>query len=1242
MNVGGSSARGPRNITVPRRIALAIAVSYAVLGGIWIVFSDRLLPVIVATPEELLRMNIVKGLAFILVTSSLLYALLRVAPRAPEEGAAPRTRGWLLLVVFVALASAILAVGYFVQREVTETLEVRHEATLRQVASLKAGQVEIWLDRKHDLVEIIAHSTRWASLAPAARDGDPAALAELRIELGALTQQLGNEGVQLGFRQAGLVLADTSGVPVAAAGTAIDRSFVAAAVRRLRDEGRGFFHTDGGGIGLQMAFTAATADSGVPAAQQFFLLMLVQDPINTVNSLHEIMARWPAPEAQGAAALARLGDGGRLELLPGFGTPWFDGDAVAFPVSPALDGALQHRRGIRGGYLGEYVAGQHAMLALARVPGTEWIVAAVMDRTQAVAGVAALITATQVAVLGAIVIAGWLILLLFREQRAHSRALLANVVRERDALDQHFSYLSRFANDIVLLSDATGRIVNCNDRAVSAYGRPRESLIGCALSDLCPPAVRAAGERGFMQALDSGDSRFETWQHSTHRGEFPVEISARTFTVDGEQFIQSIVRDVSAQRLAEQQLRASEARFRNTFDHSAVGIAHVSVDGRFIMVNQHFADLLGYAPEEMRGMQVWSLSVSEDLPRELQMGKALLAGERGDYVIEKRYRRKDGELLWAHLTVSAVRAENSQVEYLIGVVADIGPRKQLEREVQRRSLLYRTLSETNRAIARAEGIDEVLAAACGIVVSGGLFSRAAVTRFDSGAGEPTVVATAGPKARELAGELLELQARSGIFPVLSSDASPDGTVVINDVESGPISANTRLACLRHEVRAFASLPLGDPMMPEGRFMVFAQEADFFAGDTLDLLLDMARDLSVALARFREAAKREMAEQHAREVAQRMSTLVEAAPIPVYDIDADGLVGELWNPAAERVFGWRREEVRGRPLPIVPEDPAAQAEFAALREKVLAGERLAGVELRRRRRDGSAVYISLSTARIPGSSQTILSVAEDITSRHDAAEAVSRARDELELRVAERTAELSAARDRAEEADRIKTAFLANMSHELRTPLNSIIGFSSLLLSGAPGAVNEEQGKQLAIVRHAGERLLTLIEDILDISRLQAVDAMLPREPAALKDMILRAVDTLRPQAAGRGLSMETDIEPCVALAEPRRLEQVLLNLLSNAVKYTDTGGVWVKCRHVGDHVEVSVEDTGPGISAEEQARLFVPFSQLKRSDSGREGTGLGLAISRRLVEAMGGSISVDSEAGRGSIFTVRLDAARAS
>jgi len=904
--------------------------------------------------------------------------------------------------------------------------------------------------------------------------------------------------------------------------------------------------------------------------------------------------------------------------------------------------AARYQHGLGGVFSGEYVDGQQAMLAFARVPGTDWLVTAVMDRTGAMARAAGLVHATQVAVLAAIAIAGWLILLLFREQRAHSRALLANVVRERDALDQHFSYLSRFANDIVLLSDATGRIVNCNDRALSAYGRPREALIGSALSDLCPPAVKAAGERGLMQALNAGDSRFETWQYSTDRGEFPVEISARTFTVDGEQFIQSIVRDISEQRMAEQQLRASEARFRNTFDHSAVGIAHVSLEGRFLMVNRHFSNLLGYSPQELQDMEVWSLSLPEDLPRELQFGKALLAGERDDFTVEKRYRHKDGGVFWAQLTVSAVRNESGEAEYVIGVIEDIGPRKQLESEVQRRSLLYRTLSETNRAIARAEAIDEVLVAACSIVVSGGLFSRAAVTRFDSDAGEPTVVAAAGPQARVLAGELLELQARSGIFPALNADASPDGAIVINDAESGPISANTRLACLRHDVRAFASLPLGDPMMPEGRFMVFAREADFFAGDTLDLLLDLARDLSVAMARFREAAEREMAEGRAREIAQRMALLVEAAPIPIYDIDADGRVGGLWNPAAERVFGWRREEIRGRPLPIVPEDAEAQAEFAGWREKVLAGERVAGVELLRRRRDGSPVYISLSTARIPGSPPMILSVAEDITSRHEAAETVRRARDELELRVAERTAELSAARDRAEEADRIKTAFLANMSHELRTPLNSIIGFSSLLLSGAPGAVNEEQGKQLAIVRHAGERLLTLIEDILDISRLQAVDAVLPREPVPLRDLVLRAVDTVRPQAVGRGLYLETDIESCAAMAEPRRLEQVLLNLLSNAVNYTAAGGVRVKCRRVDEHVEIAVEDTGAGISAEEQARLFIPFSQLKRSDSGREGTGLGLAISRRLVEAMGGRILVDSETGRGSIFTVRLDIARAS
>jgi signal transduction histidine kinase len=163
--------------------------------------------------------------------------------------------------------------------------------------------------------------------------------------------------------------------------------------------------------------------------------------------------------------------------------------------------------------------------------------------------------------------------------------------------------------------------------------------------------------------------------------------------------------------------------------------------------------------------------------------------------------------------------------------------------------------------------------------------------------------------------------------------------------------------------------------------------------------------------------------------------------------------------------------------------------------------------------------------------------------------------------------------------------------------------------------------------------------VLDLSRLQADNAPLPCERTPLRDMVLRIADTLRPQATRRGLTLETEIGPCVAIAEPRRLEQVITILVSNAIRHTQAGAVRVQCGTQNGVVAIAVEDSGPGISVTEQQRLFVPFSATQQRAAAAGDAGLNLAIARRLVEAMGGGIWVDSEPERGNVFTVRLEAA---
>ena len=274
---------------------------------------------------------------------------------------------------------------------------------------------------------------------------------------------------------------------------------------------------------------------------------------------------------------------------------------------------------------------------------------------------------------------------------------------------------------------------------------------------------------------------------------------------------------------------------------------------------------------------------------------------------------------------------------------------------------------------------------------------------------------------------------------------------------------------------------------------------------------------------------------------------------------------------------------------------------------------------------------------------VRTIRTEVAMREEAYRELEAYRDHLEEIVAERTRELERALESAESADRLKSAFLATMSHELRTPLNSIIGFSGILLQELAGPLNDEQRKQLGIVAESAEHLLSLINDVLDISKIESGQLTLALEPVDISAILDKAIRTMQPAADNKGLSLELSIEPDVGevRGDARRIEQVILNLLSNAIKFTEKGHIRVECVPEDDSVSISVIDTGIGIEKSDIPKLFKPFSQI---DSGLtrkfEGTGLGLSISKKLVDLMGGRISVRSEPGEGSVFSVTLPAER--
>ena len=264
---------------------------------------------------------------------------------------------------------------------------------------------------------------------------------------------------------------------------------------------------------------------------------------------------------------------------------------------------------------------------------------------------------------------------------------------------------------------------------------------------------------------------------------------------------------------------------------------------------------------------------------------------------------------------------------------------------------------------------------------------------------------------------------------------------------------------------------------------------------------------------------------------------------------------------------------------------------------------------------------------------------DITERKLAELELENYRLLLEERVKERTAELEIAKERAESADQLKSAFLATMSHELRTPLNSIIGFTGMLLQELPGPLNDEQKKQLRMTQKSGRHLLSLINDILDLSKIEAGQLNLSTDRFKISDVIQNVVDLSKPFAQSKNLLLTATIDPEIPeiISDQFRVQQVIINLVNNALKFTEVGSVKVEAFKKGKHLVVRVIDTGMGIDASKIDALFKPFIQIDAGITRKhEGTGLGLSISKKLMTMLGGTISVESEPEKGSTFTIEL------
>ena len=374
---------------------------------------------------------------------------------------------------------------------------------------------------------------------------------------------------------------------------------------------------------------------------------------------------------------------------------------------------------------------------------------------------------------------------------------------------------------------------------------------------------------------------------------------------------------------------------------------------------------------------------------------------------------------------------------------------------------------------------------------------------------------------------------------------------------------------------------------------------------------------------------------------RYRRLLEAAPDGIVEVDGSGRI-VLVNSQAEKLFGYRREDLLGKSVEILmPErfherHPAHRGRYQAHSVIRPMGS---GLDLRALRADGTEFAVDINLSPFKGETGPgVICVIRDVSDRKAVEEQIKMLNQSLEQRtrdLAITNSELEIRNREVEKANRLKSNFLATMSHELRTPLNSIIGFSDLLAEQTAGDLTEKQERFVGHIQESSRYLLALINDILDLSKIEAGRLELKYETFQMSVAVDEVLSTLRPLAAAKEIELRTEVSEELFLDADRvRLKQVLYNLLSNAIKFTpEQGQVRLVARPEGALLSTSVIDTGIGIPREEQESVFEAFHQLSATAPGvREGTGLGLSITKLLVEQHGGSIRVESEPGKGSQF----------
>lgn len=677
-----------------------------------------------------------------------------------------------------------------------------------------------------------------------------------------------------------------------------------------------------------------------------------------------------------------------------------------------------------------------------------------------------------------------------------------------------------------------------------------------------------------------------------------------------------LVRNINTRKRAEHDLRESRRQWQTVFEDAPVGIATAALDGHILDANPMMEKTLGYTRDELRNLTIADLTHPEDHPKSMEAREYVLAHPGEMYSFEKRYIRKDGTIVWCSLTIAAIRDVKQNVSYFIGATQDITDRKKVHEAIERHSGLRESIINTAaEGICLWHAIEEF--PYCRFVIW-------------------------NKRMTEITGYTIDEINRLGWFQSLyeRSEHEQVHRAMIGSLNGEHFRQRERVIKCKDGKRRTISLSTSNVAGEDGRKSVVAVMQDV----TERYLME-------------DALRR--SERHYRLITESMEDIIS-----LHTLDGRYLYA---SSSMHKATGFSPEEVVGRDAYefIHPDDHSRVRTES--HDPVLQGQPRY-VECRMLLKNGSYQWMQTRTSLVRnanGEPEALLCCTRDITSRKQAEDkvvsyakqlesinhALVQQKDEAnalnkELKLL--AADLEKANNESQAANRSKSEFLANMSHEIRTPMTAILGFADNLLD--EGLPTKEKSHAIETIRRNGEHLLNIINDILDVSKIEAGRMRLEKVPCHIATLVQETFSLMKARADAKGLQASLQFAsamPSTIVTDPLRLRQILINLLGNAIKFTESGSVnFIISMLEGEPTRLCMDviDTGIGMTESQSEVIFQAFAQADTSMTRKfGGTGLGLVISVRLADLLGGKLALlNTKPGQGTTFRLLLPAEAAA